>query len=77
MLEKLKGEFGLRDLFGLLLGALTFWGAWVAMTARVNALEEKVKPVPVLVTEIEVVKAAVIDIKDGIKEMRQELRRGR
>ena len=50
---------------------------WLSLTLKVSALEEKTKPVPQMHTDIEVVKAAVIDIKDGIKEMRQEMRRRR
>lgn len=52
--------------------ALITWGA---LTTKVSALEEKIKPVPQLIIDTELVKSAVVDIKDSLRDIQRELRR--
>lgn len=51
----------------LALGLAMTWGA---LGTRVNALEKAVEPIPQMYTDIEVVKAAVLDIRDDIRAAR-------
>ena len=41
---------------------------WGVVSTRVGALEEAVKPIPQLHTDIEVVKAALVDIRDDLRQ---------
>ena len=77
-MNKLKAiGFSLKDVIyavALIVGLSVRWGS---LPAKVAALEEQVKPIPQMHTEIEVVKAAILDIKEGFKELRQDIRRRR
>ena len=50
---------------------------WGVLTTRVNALEEQVKPLGTMRTDVELVKSSLMDIKEGLRDIRAELRRQR
>lgn len=55
--------------YGIL--ALGLAATWGALGTRVNALERAVEPINQMHTDIEVVKAAVLDIRDDIRAARR------
>lgn len=54
--------------------ALGLAATWGALGTRVSALERSVEPIPQMHTDIEVVKAAVLDIRDDIRAARRHRR---
>lgn len=58
--------------YGIL--ALGLAATWGALGNRVDALEQRVAPIPQMHTDIEVVKAAVLDIRDDLRALKTHRR---
>lgn len=55
-------------LLAVVLGVAVTWGT---TQARLDAHEEAIKPLPQMRTDIEVVKAAVLDMRDDLRALRR------
>lgn len=60
---------------GAILAAIAL--GWGVLTTRVNAIEKQIEPLPLIKTDVELVKNNLGDIKETLKEIRHELRRRR
>jgi hypothetical protein len=61
----------IADWFKYSILALGLAATWGALGSRVVALEKAVEPINQMHTDIEVVKAAVLDIRDDIRAVRR------
>lgn len=60
-----------KDLVTAIIVLVSMAMNWGAVSNRLSALEKAVEPVPAMHTDIEIVKAALIDIRDDLKAFRR------
>lgn len=59
-----------KDWLTILLLLVAVVTHWATFQARVSALEEAVKPVPQIRIDTEIVKQAILDIRDDLKDLK-------
>lgn len=60
-----------KDWLTLLLILVAVVSQWTMFQSRVSALEDAVKPVPQVVTDMAVVKNAILDIRDDLQTIKE------
>lgn len=60
-----------KDWLTLLLVLVAVVSQWTMFQSRVSALEDAVKPVPQVVTDMAVVKNAILDIRDDLQTIKE------